>query len=192
MSATLPDDARAVLDFWFGAPGDAEHGQTRKEWFAKDDAFDALLRQRLGALHARVASGEEPVDADTPRRALAAILVLDQLSRNLHRGSAHAFACDAQARRLARAALDQGHDAGLAPAERLFLYLPFEHSESLADQHRAVALVEAIGVPDWTRYSVAHFDLIARFGRFPHRNAVLGRASTPEELDALAQPGNAF
>ncbi len=175
----------AVLQFWF-----VQHGP--RQWFARDPAFDALLHERFGALHARVAAGVEPQSVETPREALATILVLDQFSRNLHRGDPRAFAHDARARALATAALEQRHDARLAPAERLFLYLPFEHSEDLADQHRAVALVEALGVADWTRYAIAHRDLIARFGRFPHRNAVLGRASTPEELDALAQPGNAF
>ena len=180
-----PDWVDAVLRFWFTESGPPQ-------WFAKDAAFDAALRERFGALQAHVGAGDEPVSAATPRRALASILVLDQFPRNLFRGDARAFASDARARRLADDAIAQGHDAGMTAAERLFAYLPFEHSESLADQHRAVALVEALGVPEWTRYAGAHFDLIARFGRFPHRNAVLGRASTPEELDALAQPGNAF
>ena len=183
--AREPDWVDAVLRFWFTESGP-------EQWFAKDAAFDAVLRERFGALHARVASGDEPTSAQSPRHALASILVLDQFPRNLFRGDARAFASDARARELANDAIAQGHDAGMTPAERLFAYLPFEHSESLADQHRAVALVEALGVPEWTRYAAAHFDLIARFGRFPHRNAVLGRASTPEELDALARPGNAF
>jgi uncharacterized protein (DUF924 family) len=174
-----------VLHFWFGESGP-------RQWFAKDAAFDAVLRERFGALHASMAAGVEPASADTSRRALAAILVLDQFSRNLHRDDPRAFACDARARELARAALDQGNDAGLGAAQRMFLYLPFEHSEDLADQQRSVALFEALGEPGWLRYAIAHRDLIARFGRFPHRNAVLGRASTPAELEALAQPGNAF
>jgi uncharacterized protein (DUF924 family)/TolB-like protein/class 3 adenylate cyclase len=165
---------------------------TPEQWFGKDAAFDESLRARFGPLHARLAAGQEPASADTARGALAAVIVLDQFSRNLHRGDARAFASDIRARELARAALDRGHDAGMSPTERLFLYLPFEHSEALADQHRCVALFEALGVADWTDAAIAHRNLIARFGRFPHRNAVLGRASTPEELDALAQPGNAF
>jgi uncharacterized protein (DUF924 family) len=175
----------AVLRFWFTECGP-------RQWFARDDAFDATLRERFGALHARVVSGDEPVSAASPRRALAAIVVLDQFSRNLHRGSPEAFAGDERARALAEAALDRGFDAGLPAAQRMFAYLPFEHSEDLADQQRSVALFEAIGNPEWTRYARAHHDLVARFGRFPHRNAVLGRASTPPELEALAQPGNAF
>jgi uncharacterized protein (DUF924 family) len=170
----------AVLRFWFDHAGPAR-------WFARSDAFDQDLRQRFGALHAQVAAGEEPVSAATPRTALAGVLVLDQFSRNLHRGDARAFACDARARALADAAIAQGHADALAPAQRLFLYLPFEHSEDLADQQRSVALFEALGVDEWTRYARAHRDLVARFGRFPHRNAALGRVNTPREqawLDA--------
>jgi uncharacterized protein (DUF924 family) len=175
----------AVLRFWF-----EENGP--RQWFAKDAAFDAALRERFGPLHAHLAEGDWSDPTDTPRHALAAILVLDQFSRNLHRGDARAFANDRRARALADAALEQGFDQAMSPAERLFLYLPFEHSESLADQDRAVERVRALGNDEWTKYALAHRDLIERFGRFPHRNAVLGRASTPEELDALAQPGNAF
>jgi uncharacterized protein (DUF924 family) len=175
----------AVLRFWFDECGP-------RQWFARDDAFDAALRERFGALHEHLAGGDWPIGADTPRHALAAIVVLDQFSRNLHRGDAQAFANDRRARKLADDAIEQGFDNEMTPAQRLFLYLPFEHGESLADQHRAVALVEALGNAEWTRYAIAHRDLIERFGRFPHRNAALGRASTPEELDALAQPGNAF
>jgi uncharacterized protein (DUF924 family) len=174
-----------VLRFWL-------EECTPAQWFEKDAAFDAALRARFGDLHARLAAGGELACADTPRATLAAVIVLDQFSRNLHRGDARAFACDERARALAHAALERGDDTDMAPAQRLFLYLPFEHSEDLADQQRSVALFEAIGVADWTKIAIAHRDLIARFGRFPHRNAVLGRASTPEELDALAQPGNAF
>ena len=185
-SAAEPPWVEEVLDFWFGelAP---------RQWFAKDAALDERIRARFGALHERLlATQAREVELEGARATQAAVIVLDQFSRNLHRGDARAFASDRQARKLADDAIDQGFDQAMTPAQRLFLYLPFEHSESLADQHRAVALVEALGVPEWTRYSIAHRDLIERFGRFPHRNAVLGRASTPEELDALAQPGNAF
>jgi uncharacterized protein (DUF924 family)/TolB-like protein/class 3 adenylate cyclase/Flp pilus assembly protein TadD len=174
-----------VLRFWL-------EECTPAQWFQKDAAFDAALGARFGELHARLAAGREPAYADTARGVLAAVIVLDQFSRNLHRGHARAFANDDRARALARVAIDRGDDAGMTAPERMFLYLPFQHSESPADQHRSVALFEALGVPEWTGHAIAHRDLIARFGRFPHRNAVLGRASTPEELDALAQPGNAF
>jgi uncharacterized protein (DUF924 family) len=123
---------------------------------------------------------------------LATVIVLDQFSRNLHRDDARAFAADPQARTLARRALELGVDRGLAPAERLFLYLPFEHSEDLADQQLAVQLVTGLGDAGWTRYAEAHRDIIARFGRFPHRNAVLGRATTPEEEAFLREPMSRF
>jgi uncharacterized protein (DUF924 family)/TolB-like protein/Flp pilus assembly protein TadD len=180
-----PSWVEDVLHFWFEQVGP-------KQWFAKDEAFDNALRERFGALHARVVSGEEPAITATPRSALAAIVVLDQFSRNLHRGDPRAFAGDIRARGLARDALDRRFDVGLPADQRMFLYMPFQHSEDLGDQQRSVALFEALGNAEWTHFAHAHRNLIARFGRFPHRNAVLGRASTPEELDALAQPGNAF
>jgi uncharacterized protein (DUF924 family) len=173
-----------ILAFWFGELGE-------KQWFAGDEAVDARIRDRFAALHAQLADGDEPRPT-TPREALATVLVLDQFSRNLHRGDARAFAADARARRLATQAIERGDDAALPPAQRLFLYLPFEHSENLADQDRAVALIGALGNANWTRYTQAHRALIERFGRFPHRNAALGRESTADELAAMAQPLGRF
>jgi uncharacterized protein (DUF924 family) len=192
-----------VLEFWFGELGPSD-------WFGGDGALDARIRARFGALHdalhARLAEGpveppggsatpatdEVPVAPVTPRELLASVLVLDQFSRQLYRGQARAFDSDATARRLAGDAIDAGLDAGFAPAQRLFFYLPFEHSENLADQDRALALTRALVNAGWTDFADRHRALIARFGRFPHRNAALGRTSTPEELAALAEPGNAF
>ncbi|MGH8028997.1 MAG: DUF924 family protein, partial [Arenimonas sp.] len=174
-----------VLHFWFQQAGPVQ-------WFAKDAAFDQAVREHFGALHARLATGDEPLAAASARGALASVIVLDQFSRNLHRGDARAFACDVIARDLARSAVDHGVDATLGPAERMFLYLPFEHSEHLADQDRAVALFTALGVPEWIRYAQAHRDLIARFGRFPHRNRVLARAATADEEKYLAEGGARF
>jgi uncharacterized protein (DUF924 family) len=160
-------------------------------WWTRDDALDARIRARFAGLHAQLADGPEPTPAGV-REALATVVVLDQFSRNLFRGEARAFAGDARARRVADAALARGDDRALPPAARLTLYLPFEHGEALADQDRAVALVGALGRADWTRYAEAHRAVIARFGRFPHRNAVLGRASTPEEIASLSEPMGAF
>ena len=175
-----------VLDFWFGELGP-------RQWFAKDAALDAEIRSRFGALHAHLlATQARDVEFLGGRAARAAVLVLDQFSRNLYRNSAQAFAGDALARQLAREAIACGEDAHLADSERLFLYLPFEHSEELADQELSVRLNEQLGNADWTRYALAHRELIARFGRFPHRNAALGRASTPEELEAMAGPMGRF
>jgi uncharacterized protein (DUF924 family) len=192
-----------VLDFWFGELGPAD-------WFGGNGALDARIRTRFGALHdalhARLAEGpveppggsatpatdEVPVAPATPRELLASVLVLDQFSRHLYRGEARAFDSDSTARRLAGDAIAAHLDQGFAPVQRLFFYLPLEHSENLADQDRAVALTSALGNAVWTDYAARHRALIARFGRFPHRNAALGRTSTPEELAALAEPGNAF
>lgn len=178
-----PDWVSAVLEFWLGLPP--------AQWFAKNDALDAQLRERFEGLHARLSAN--PLErATTPREALAMVIVLDQFSRNLHRGSARAFAADAAARRIAEAALGAGWDVGLSAGERLFFCLPFEHSEAPADQARAVALTQALGNANWSRYARAHQDIIARFGRFPHRNALLGRESTAEERTFLDGPGSSF
>jgi uncharacterized protein (DUF924 family) len=173
-----------VLDFWFSelAP---------RDWFAGGPALDARIRERFADLHARLAGGDGG-GIVSPREHLAAVIVLDQFSRQLYRDDARAFASDALARRLADAALCAGHDADMTVEQRLFLALPFEHSEDAADQARAVALTEALGNAQWTQYARAHQDLIARFGRFPHRNAVLGRASTAEERAFLAANGRGF
>jgi uncharacterized protein (DUF924 family) len=137
-------------------------------------------------------ASEEAAEVHGAGELQAAVIVLDQFSRNLFRNSARAFAADPLARKLAARAIEQGVDAALPPEQRIFLYLPFEHSEDRADQARAVALTNALGNENWTRYALAHQALIERFGRFPHRNAVLGRESTPEELEVLKQPFGAF
>lgn len=194
MSAVKP---QAVLDFWFGRPGDPRHGQSRPEWFVKDPAFDEAIRaQFLPAVEEAIA-GRLADWAATSRGALALLLLLDQFPRNLFRGEARAFAGDPLARQIAATLVDEGQDRTLTPLERVFVYLPFEHSESAADQERSVALFQALadenaGFGDYLDYAVRHQVVIARFGRFPHRNAALGRPSTPEELAYLAQPGSGF
>jgi len=182
MPAQTPAD---VLDFWFAA-------STRASWFVRSEAFDALVRAKLGPLHARAARGELDAWAADPRDALALVILLDQVPRNIHRGSADAFASDAHALQHARAIVDAGLDRTLSEVEKVFLYLPFEHSEAPADQDRCVALMRALGDPLWLDFAEKHRVIIARFGRFPHRNAILGRESTPEELEFLQQPGSAF
>jgi len=177
----------AVLDFWFGPVS----GARREEWFAKDPAFDAEIRDRFGDLYARAAAGACDDAAATPRGRLALVIVLDQFPRNMFRDDSRAFAADAHALIHARAAVAAGQDAVLAPIEREFLYMPFQHSESLADQRRSVALFADLGdVAD--DYARRHLAIIERFGRFPHRNAVLGRDSTPEERTFLTRPGSSF
>src|SRR6266850_259315 len=181
-----------VLAFWFGEG--ADYGRRHKRWFEKQPAFDAEVRQRFLDLYQELAAGREWLDSDGER--LARILVLDQFPRNMFRGTARAFASDALALETARLAVQGGEDRTALPVERLFLYLPFEHSEALEDQERACALTEPLPAfpetEDAHRYALAHRDVIRRFGRFPHRNSILGRDSTAEELEFLKRPGSSF
>ncbi len=183
-----------VLEFWFG-PRDAR-GQARPEWFRKDDKFDAEIRRRFGELHGAAARGELEAWRASPEPMLALIVVLAQFSRNLFRADARSFAQDARARECARQALARGDEMGLLPVQRQFLYLPFEHSEDALDQDLAVDRMRTLEAFEATRglteWAERHRVIIRRFGRFPHRNAVLGRASTPEEAEFLKQPGSGF
>ncbi len=182
-----PNDTPAgeVLAFWFrGDPRDPR-------WFRKDDAFDRDIRTRFLPLYERAARGELDAWREAPRSCLALIVVLDQFPRNMFRGSARAFATDPLALGAARHALARGWDRELAPAERLFAYLPFEHSENLQDQELACDLMRDFDA-EQRDYALRHRDIIRRFGRFPHRNAALGRASTPEEIEFLKSPGSGF
>jgi uncharacterized protein (DUF924 family) len=189
----------AVLDFWFLPAGTPGHDEFRAEWFRKDAAFDAAIRGRFGALvDQALTGGLREWEADAAG-SLARILLLDQFPRNLFRDSARAFAGDAQALELAQRLVAGGRDKNLPPIRRCFVFLPFEHSESLLDQERAVALFAGLRREAQTAafestydYAVRHRDIIERFGRFPHRNAALGRASTPAETEFLKQPGSGF
>jgi uncharacterized protein (DUF924 family) len=188
--------ADALLEFWFGGPDDPARDQWRPVWFKPDPAFDAALRERFAADQRRAASGDHDDWLVAPDTALALVLLLDQLPRNLYRGTADAYASDAEARDVARAALARFHDQALPPVRRLFLYLPFEHSEDLADQALSVRLFEALppvpGADETVWYARRHYEIIERFGRFPHRNAVLGRASTAAEREFLKEPRSGF
>jgi len=185
-----------VLRFWFRG----DRAAFRPEWFAKDDAFDAAIRDRFAPLAEAAREGAHDDWAATPEGALALLLALDQFPRNLHRGTAGAFASDAHALAVARGAvLTRRLDLALSPTERMFLYLPFEHAERLAEQDLSVALFEGLrdhaphnGPEGAVGYAWRHREVILRFGRFPHRNAALGRDSTPAELTWLAQPGAGF
>jgi len=188
---------RAVLDFWFLPPDHPGHERERPEWFRKNEAFDAAIRERFGAdvevaLSTTLGSGSDET-------LLARILLLDQFTRNTFRDTPRAFAGDAQALALAATLVAAGRDKNLSPYQRWFAYLPFEHSESLLDQERAVALFAGLrremqnetfdGAYD---YALRHRAVITLFGRFPHRNAILGRTSTAEEIKFLKQPGSSF
>lgn len=189
--------AQDVLDFWFLPPDNRDYGQARGEWFRKDDAFDAHIRARFGTLiDAAIEGGLRAWEA-TPHGALARLIVLDQFTRNVYRGTPRAFAGDAQALALAVALTQAGQDQQLPPMLRAFAYLPFEHAEELAMQARAVELFQLLsqaqpGFDGMLDYAQRHQEVIARFGRFPHRNAMLGRPSTPEEVEFLRQPGSSF
>jgi uncharacterized protein (DUF924 family) len=195
--AALDGRARDVLDTWFGAPGSATFGTDRKLWFKRDVAFDSLLRDRFGVLLETAQRGELDTWAATPPGALALVIVLDQFSRNCHRGTARAFACDAHALRIARQMVASGLDQRL-PDEyhRAFAYLPFEHDETMESQRESLRLFKPFEThpqaASYYRSAVRHAKIIERFGRFPHRNALLGRASTDEELRFLRKPGSSF
>jgi len=165
--------AEAVLAFWLAA------GHER--WFEHDEAFDAAIRERFATTYEDAAADSLSGWEDGPQSALALVIVLDQFPRNMFRGNARAYATDALARAAAERAIARGFDQKVAMPGRAFFYLPFEHAEDLADQERAVALFRETGDADLLKWAELHADIIRRFGRFPHRNAVLGRATTPEE-----------
>ncbi len=186
-----------ILHFWFGQPGSALRGSFRDAWFKKDPAFDDEIRRHFLGTTEAAARGEHDRWQVDPEGALALVLALDQFPRNLYRGSPKAFAADSKARAVASAAIDRGFDRGLPSSERLFFYLPFEHSESLADQELSVELFKRLAEDDPSRaeivpYALRHQEIIQRFGRFPHRNVALGRESTDDEIAFLKEPMSAF
>ncbi|HMB76943.1 MAG TPA: DUF924 family protein [Kiloniellaceae bacterium] len=176
----------SVLAFWF-------RPAHREKWFVKDAAFDAAVATELSAAFQAARRGDLSAWRGSPEGCLALCILLDQVPRNLFRGSAEAFAADAQARAITRHAVAEGYDRGLTQEQRLFLYMPLEHSEALADQEDCCRLMAALDEdPGWHDFALKHRDIVARFGRFPHRNAALGRPSTPEEARFLTEPGSSF
>ncbi|MFO1303454.1 MAG: DUF924 family protein [Burkholderiales bacterium] len=188
--------ATSVLAFWFGEPGSPGHGKPRVEWFRKDPAFDEAIRRRFGDAVAIALAGGYGAWCVSPEGALARILLLDQFTRNIYRGTPRAFAGDARALATAEDAIARGFDLALTPNERRFVYMPFEHAEDEAVQHRSLelfaALSKALGDDDPLVWARKHAEVIFRFGRYPHRNAILGRASTPDEEAYLREPGAGF
>jgi uncharacterized protein (DUF924 family) len=199
--ADLPE---SVLAFWFGAPGSAADIAARqsKLWFGKSPANDQVVTEHFAATLADATAGRLDDWTRTPRGGLALVIVLDQFPHHVYRDQPQAFATDPQALALSLAALETGEDRKLAPIERVFLYLPLEHAESLAMQERSVSLYEKLAeeaadneralFEGFLDYARKHRDVVARFGHFPHRNATLGRPSTPDELEFLKQPGSRF
>jgi uncharacterized protein (DUF924 family) len=191
----MPETAHSILDFWFGEPGSVEYGRSRSEWFRKNPALDAEIRSRFGAAVETALAGGF-ADWTAPRAQLARVLLLDQFTRNGFRDSPRAFAGDALALAIVADAIARGEDRSLIPVERSFLYLPYAHAEELTAQQRSVALFTRLrdetGLADPLLWAERHAAVIRLFGRFPHRNAILGRESTPEEIAFLSAPGSRF
>lgn len=195
----MPEAVAQILNFWFDDPATANsaYGKERRVWFYKDPAFDQRIRDQFMDVYKQARQGIYTEWMQTHRGALALIVLLDQFSRNMFRGTPRSFEADTQALSVAQSAIAHGYDRALMPVERIFLYLPFEHSENLEHQDQAVALFEALieiapELLSSLQYAYRHRDVIARFGRFPHRNGILGRTSTPAEIAFLKQPGSRF
>jgi len=188
--------ATSVLDFWFGAPGSPEHGTARDVWFRKDPDFDEEIRRGFGNTVENALAGDYAAWEATADGTLARVILLDQFTRNIFRDTPRAFAGDDQALATAQSAVARGFDRALPVYGRWFLYMPFEHAESVAAQRQSLALFGALARemndPGSLEWAQKHADIVFRFGRYPHRNAILGRASTPEEIAFLAQPGSRF
>jgi uncharacterized protein (DUF924 family) len=196
--------AEDILLFWFGELGDdgrVDESHAGRFW-TKDAAFDREVTSRFGATYDAIMRDERESWLESARGRLAYVIVLDQFARNMFRGSARSFQGDARALEAARVGVERGHDRELRGDERVFLYMPFMHSESLADQERCIELFRAFRdetsgklretLDNNLQFAIRHRDIIQQWGRFPHRNAVLGRASTPEELAFLQQPNSSF
>jgi uncharacterized protein (DUF924 family) len=185
-----------VLAFWFGGEGEPGYGEFRSQWFQKDEAFDREVTDRFAGLYDEAAAGELDGWREEAESCLALVIVLDQFPRNMFRGDARTHATDGKALDAAKYAIEQALDRELPPFQRMFLYMPFMHAEDARDQRISVGLFEGLageaGGPDVVEYAVGHRDIVERFGRFPHRNALLGRETTPEEAEFLTQPGSSF
>lgn len=184
-SSAVPATPETVLSFWFGE-------LTKEDWFLGNAMTDDAIRERFAATHLQLAKHVGPEWRETADARLALVVVFDQFPRNVYRGTPLAFATDGLALKEARAAVDRGDDQAVADDRRVFFYMPFEHSENLADQNRAVQLISALGDEVYTDYAERHRDVIVQYGRFPHRNAILGRISTLAEERYLAEPGAGF
>lgn len=205
MSVAVPDEAglpspQDVVDFWFGVPGSPQWLQSRAEWFRKDPAFDALIEARFGGLLQRALHGRlegDPQALQQPVTKLGRIIVCDQFSRNVWRGSPRSFALDPIALATSNTLIDTAEERAMTAVQRIFVYMPLMHSESPADQARCVRLFEALAAESAVAqgsldYALQHEAVVRRFGRFPHRNETLGRPSTDEELAFLKEPGSRF
>ena len=193
--------AKTIRSFWFGEENSPDHGRYRRVWFQKDDDFDAQIREQFSADVERAAAGEYDDWKAIPEDAVALILLLDQFPRNLYRGDPKSFATDSKALTIAQSLVNSKIDRELPPAYRFFVYLPYEHSELFSHQKTSVSLMESLvtevpdlddGLKGGVDFAKRHRDVIQKFGRFPHRNEILGRSSTPVEIEFLKQPGSGF
>ncbi|AFZ58620.1 DUF924 domain-containing protein [Anabaena cylindrica FACHB-243] len=188
--------AKAILEFWFGHPHESDYGKPQQFWFHKQPEIDEEIRTRFLEDYQKAAMGYLDDWINTPETCLALILLLDQFSRNMFRDTPEAFATDWEALSAAQHAVAQGFDRELLPVQRWFIYLPFEHSENLAHQRQCVKLFQQLSHDSDSIIAIEsafdHMKIISRFGRFPHRNQILGRLSTPEEEEFLQQPGSSF
>jgi uncharacterized protein (DUF924 family) len=185
-----------VLDFWFGKPDQKGYGKPNKNWFIKDSTFDEKITLRFLSTYEKAASHRLDDWKNSPLSCLALILLLDQFPRNMFREQPQAFATDSQALDIAKYAIFQQFDGQLLAVQRWFIYLPFEHSENLSHQHQSVALFSTLQSDLYSRKAIEsayhHLNIIEQFGRFPHRNSILGRISTSEEIEFLEKPDSSF
>ena len=192
----MPTEADEVLAFWFGREDEPGYGEFREAWFRKDPEFDQQVQERFGPLYERAAAGELDGWREEARSCLALVICLDQFPRNMFRGDGRTHATDDKALETARYALERALDRELPPFQRVFVYMPFMHSESVEDQRRSVELFERLaeepGAPDLTSYAVGQTEIGERFGRFPHRNVLLDRETTPEAAEFMQEPEPSF
>ncbi len=192
----MPSSPNEILDFWFGREDEENYGEFREAWFKKDEAFDNEVRNRFLDDYEQAARGDYDEWQGQPESCLALVIVLDQFPRNLFRGDPKTHVTDDKALAISREAVQKRLDKELPPFQRHFLYMPFMHSEDVEDQHRSVELFQNLAAenngPDVTEFAKEHRDIVDRFGRFPHRNALLGRETTPEEAEFLEQSGSSF
>lgn len=185
-----------ILNFWFGKPEERNYGKPRKFWFVKNDQFDLKIKSQFQNFYEQAAAGKLNSWQEQPLSCLALIIILDQFPRNMFRGSPQAFATENLALDHARIAITRKFDLQLITVQRWFIYLPFEHSENLEDQETSIKLFDSLQAHADSKsaidYAYRHWEVIQKFGRFPHRNQILGRTNTPEEIEFLKQPGSGF
>lgn len=174
-----------ILSFWFGEPSSSSYTQSKDFWFQSTPELDQQIKKQFEPLYQKAVKGELDGLAQTPEGSLALVILLDQFPRNMYRGTPQAFVADEKALKITKEALEKKFDRNLLPTQRMFLYLPLEHSENMEDQEQSVKLFETLGNELALKYAIEHRDVIAQFGRFPHRNAILGRENTLEEIKFL-------